>query len=69
MSESATKPVAVLGYLPESSGDGYSFGGGAVLFFAGRAIVLGEGTQPSRIGKHIVEAINAYKAYDHDGGG
>lgn len=55
-----TKDTAVLSTLAYGSGDGYGFGGGAVVTFAGVSLIVGEGSRRQQIAEHIVAAINAY---------
>lgn len=50
-------PKAILSHMPSRNGDGYSFGGEAVVTFADMSVVIGD----THIAKHIVDAINAYK--------
>lgn len=55
------RKLAELLTLPVHSGDGYGWGGGAVLSFAGMAIQFGDGYAARQVAEHIVDAINAYK--------
>lgn len=45
--------------LPAHSGDGYGFGGGAVVVIGGRAIVIGEGDGMLALAKEIARRWNA----------
>lgn len=45
--------------LPSHSGDGYGFGGGAVVVIGGRAIDVGEGDVAQALAKEIASRWNA----------
>lgn len=55
---------AVVSFLPCGSGDGYGFGGGAIVSYHGHALVIGEGQNSRRLAEHIAKALNAYEAFD-----
>lgn len=45
--------------LPEHSGDGYGYGGGAVVVIANRAIPIGEGYASHQLAEEIARRWNA----------
>jgi len=55
---------AIVSYLPSGSGDGYGFGGGAIVSYHGHALVIGEGQHSGFLAEHIAKALNAYEAFD-----
>lgn len=50
---------AQVAQLPSHSGDGYCFGGGAVVVIGGRAIPIGEGDGALAFAKEIARRWNA----------
>lgn len=55
---------AIVSYLPHGSGDGYGYGGGAIVSYEGHALVIGEGHNSSKLAEHIARALNAYEPFD-----
>lgn len=47
--------------LPYHSGDGYSWGGGAILTIGGRAIVIGEGDGSYEFAREIARRWNLHR--------
>lgn len=57
---------AIVSFLPSGSGDGYGFGGGAIVSYEGCALVIGEGWKSAKLAKHIADALNAYEPFDEN---
>lgn len=48
--------------LPEHSGDGYGWGGGAIVTIGQRSIMLGEGREAHALAEEIARRWNAGRA-------
>jgi hypothetical protein len=59
MTETSKTTLAQYSSLPWKSGDGYSFGGGAILTIGDRSFDLGEGDVAHVIAREIVRRWNA----------
>lgn len=55
-------PKARVSFLPFRSGDGYSYGGGAIVSLDGAAIEFGEGNGGGVAAKQVARAVNAHDA-------
>lgn len=55
-------PKARVSFLPIRSGDGYGYGGGAIVSFDGAAVEFGEGNLAATTAKQIARAVNAHDA-------
>lgn len=53
---------AVVANLPSHSGDGYGYGGGAIVVFDGTALQFGEGERARTRARFVAAAINAYQS-------
>jgi hypothetical protein len=53
-----TTAMATAATLPSHSGDGYGYGGGALVIIGGVAIPLGEGTTAIALSKEIANRWN-----------
>lgn len=53
------KSPASVSFLPCQTGDGYGFGGGAVLTIGDRAIQFGEGFESGRLAEEVARRWNA----------
>lgn len=53
-------PKARVSFLPIRSGDGYGYGGGAIVSFDGAAIEFGEGNLAGTTAKQVARAVNAH---------
>lgn len=60
MSEGETAK-AVVSYLPVYSGDGYGYGGGAVLTIGTVSVGLGESSQAAKVAKDMAHRWNCYQ--------
>jgi hypothetical protein len=47
------RPEARVSYLPYSTGDGYGYGGGAVLTIGGLALPIGENRDAAKVAERI----------------
>lgn len=56
--ENLKQSQAALSWLPFNSGDGYSYGGGAILVIGDKAIPLGEGYQSGKLGEELARRWN-----------
>jgi hypothetical protein len=54
-----TKPEARVSRAPYFTGDGYGYGGGAILTIGTRAILFGEGHESGEIAERIARLWNA----------
>lgn len=59
MNEAWKSDLAVVSHMPGFSGDGYSYGGGAVLTIGGLSIPLGEGSRAIDIARELANRWNA----------
>ena len=50
--------TATASFIPSKSGDGYSFGGGALVTINGRSIFIGEDREAFKLSEKIAAAIN-----------
>lgn len=55
-------PTAVYSFLPYFSGDGYSYGGGAVVTFGAFSVQFGEGPRCHELAKKVTGAVNSHDA-------
>lgn len=55
---------AVVSFLPCGTGDGYGFGGGAIVSYEGHALVIGEAQNSALLAQHIADALNAFEPFD-----
>lgn len=55
-------PKARVSFLPVRSGDGYGYGGGAIVSFDGAAVEFGEGNLAATAAKQVARAVNAHDA-------
>ncbi len=53
------KARAIVSRMPLFSGDGYGWGGGAVVTIDGMALLLGEGSYSHELAEEIAERWNA----------
>jgi len=53
------KPEARLSHAPHFSGDGYGYGGGAIVTIGDKAILFGEGREHQQLAARIVRLWNA----------
>lgn len=60
---------AQVGFLPSHSGDGYGYGGGAILTIGSVAIPLGEGYEAREIAKEMAARWNAARLLKHEADG
>lgn len=56
----APMPKARVSFLPYRSGDGYSYGGGAIVSLDGAAFEFGEGNGAATAAKQVARAVNAH---------
>lgn len=54
-----TEAEATYSELPSLSGDGYGYGGSAVVTIGGVSLLIGENTQAHELAKEIVRRWNA----------
>lgn len=65
------EPVAIYSELPRFTGDGYDYGGGAVVTIGDKSILLGEGSDARILARELVRRWNATRAAltEETGGG
>lgn len=51
---------AIAAQLPCGSGDGYGFGGGAIVVIGQYSMVIGEGQMPQYLAREIVRRWNSF---------
>lgn len=59
MNERFKNSKAIVSHLPVHSGDGYGYGGGAIVTIDGVSIPIGEGSKAHEIAEEIAERWNA----------
>ncbi len=64
MTENAAKtrpmPKARISYMPNFSGNGFGYGGAAVVSFDGAAINFGEGGMADQLARQVASAVNLH---------
>lgn len=61
--EELAKQKAVVSWLPSFTGDGYGFGGGAVVTIGDRVIQFGEGWEASKLAEEVAARWNAAERF------